>query len=221
MMMIVFLGIFAAAIWLFILLGKVISKIAEHRLNRSIIVWLDAAYDRWLYKNPIYRDDFSEDICTDEGDNEDEGLSTSNSNNDRGSGYANWSQGARTSVLIAIFMIGCNLLIHYGSLSELIIGSLIGIGVSALQGSVFNRNFLQKFATGALAAPILLIIIRNYIDTYRMGLLIFSLSAVKLYLTQWIGVLFYYLICRSLEHHHNPKNIAVLWVFVVFIIAIL
>lgn len=220
MMMIVFLAIIAASIWFSIMLAKVTSALVELRLIRAIIIKIDHEYKKWIRKNPIYRESFE--------DNQDIDIDNSDNNNNTsaelvaGAVKYQWMRITRTGGLIAVYMVVCNILVNWGSFTELILGSIIGIGVSALQGGdIYQRLFLQKFAAGAMVPAFLLIVLRNYVDTYRMGLFIFSLSSIQLYVTQWLGVLFYHLICRSLEHHHNPKNIAVLWALVIFIIIIL
>jgi hypothetical protein len=217
-MMIVFLVIIAISIWVSVMITKLIAALIELRLTLAIIKKFDELYQKWLRKNPIYREVFSDNPNIDI-DRDDEQYSPPDIVANAASHH--WSRITRTGGLVSIYMVVCNILIHWGSLSELIIGSIIGIGVSALQGDVYQRLFIQKFAAGAIIPSILLIVIRNYIDTYRIGMMIFSLSSLQLYVTQWLGVLFYYLIQRSLEHHHNPKNIAVLWALVIFIIAIL
>jgi hypothetical protein len=218
--MIGFIIIVAITIPGFIFISKAISSFAEFSLSYYITEKIDLLYENWLSKNPIYHEYDCDDSQTkiDQnggGSDEQEDIQQEQKREFLGKRII------RTGGLIGIYMLICNILIQWGSLKELIIGSFIGVCVSAFQGEVGDPKFIQKFAGGALVFPVLLIIIRNYIDTYRMGLWIFTLSGIQLYLTQWLGVLFYYLICRSKEYHKNLKNIFALWIFIIFVIFIL
>jgi ABC-type uncharacterized transport system fused permease/ATPase subunit len=170
MMMIVFLVIIAISIWVSVMITKLIAALIELRLTLAIIKKFDELYQKWLRKNPIYREVFSDNPNIDI-DRDDEQYSPPDIVANAASHH--WSRITRTGGLVSIYMVVCNILIHWGSLSELIIGSIIGIGVSALQGDVYQRLFIQKFAAGAIIPSILLIVIRNYIDTYRIVMMIF------------------------------------------------
>ena len=216
--MLLFLGIIALVIWLITVMWKFLEQYIEVQGAYTIVAKIDQIYDEWLSRNRIFDDsiggvgaDIDRDIPAEDTRVDDL----------RKTAAYHWSRLTQTGGLIAFYMVICNILVHWGSWPELIVGSLMGVGISCLHGDVSKNYFIQKFAGVAFIMPLTLIVIRNFVDTYRMGLWIFSLSAMQLYLTQWLGVFAYYLVNRSMEHHEYKRNIFIIWCLIVFTIIIL
>jgi hypothetical protein len=218
-MIVTFLLVLAAIVWSSAIVARVVKRLCDRKIIPAIVARIDSESVRWLRKNQVFCESASS--ATDDPVCNDIDID-SQMHIDRDHGSAtHLSHIGRIGALIAMYMVVCNMLIHWGSLAELIIGSIVGTAVAATQGRVTGRSFLQKFAVLAAIPASSLIIIRNYIDAFRIGLWVFNLSSLQLYLSQWLGVLMFHLIQRSLEHHKNPKNIAILWLMIIIIIMIL
>ena len=210
-------------VWSWVAASQFLDKQITAKVIPDIVHRIDNLHNTWVLQNPMYRDRGREDYDEDNpvGKTNDIDLDDRRViDADHGTTF-NFAQIARGGVLIAFYMFVCNFLIGWGSISELIIGSLIGTATATLWGDVTKVKFLQNFAGISLLVAIIPVVVRNYIDTYRIGFWMFSLSSIILFFSQWLGILLYHLVMSSYRYHKNSKNIVILWIMIFAIILLL
>lgn len=232
MSIVIFVLIIGGALASSVIMGHLLDRLTHKQLVPIIIHRIDRCAERWLRGKPEFRDHHSRhrrhtavSASVDAPQLHDaldmDAIAQDFVNTE--CGFAKWSQIVKIGCMIAMYMICCNFFIYYlNSLYEVLIGTIISVSsVIVMNRPITDAPFLQGFAVMSLIPSVSLIVIRNCFDTYRIGMWVFSLHSVQLYITQWLGLFLVHLVQRSLHYHKNSKNIALLWGLIFCIIAIL
>jgi len=98
------------------------------------------------------------------------------------------------SIFSLISLIIMKAFVVFNSVPELFAGSFVGFGFYELFKLKYKRLMELKELYSSLPIftilPILLLVLRNFFDTYRIGLVVFNMSSMMLFLTTTFSTLF-------------------------------
>lgn len=118
---------------------------------------------------------------------------------------------------VSIISLGLiKLFITFNSTSELIVGLVISSSVQKIFNLKYGRymciNEIKKLLPFFVILPIILFVIRNYYDTYIIGLLIFNISSIVLYISQVFSMCFLELLRVTNLIYPNKWKLGLGWI---------
>jgi hypothetical protein len=214
-----FILLLFGATQLFIWLGVYGRKYAWDKATPAIVHWIDRGMKRWFsrHKSFISAATINEkDVRLPEEkaiiDRPDAAIAIAEERQN----MTTIKDLTKTIAFICGYMFVTNVLFHHNCAPELLIGSTSGFLFSWLYPNIYDKKFKLIFTPMAMVPSGVLFFTRYFYDTYRIGLWVFNMSFVVLYLSQWLGLYLLYLIHRTMAHHDNPRYVVILWAMIMF-----